>query len=45
MRKSAGVGLRVLTPMGPIRLDVGWKLDRRTGESSSQWHFGMGSYF
>ena len=45
MRKSAGVGLRVLTPMGPIRLDVGWKLDRRTGESSSEWHFGMGSYF
>ena len=45
MRKSAGVGLRVLTPMGPIRLDLGWKLDRRTGESSSEWHFGMGSYF
>ena len=45
MRKSAGVGLRVLTPMGPIRLDLGWKLDRKTGESSSEWHFGMGSYF
>ncbi len=45
MRKSAGVGLRVLTPMGPIRLDLGWKLDRRSGESSSEWHFGMGSYF
>ena len=45
MRKSAGLGLRVLTPMGPIRLDIGWKLDRRSGESSSQWHFGMGSYF
>ncbi len=45
MRKSAGVGLRVLTPMGPIRLDLGWKLDRRAGESSSEWHFGMGSYF
>jgi outer membrane protein insertion porin family len=45
MRKSAGVGLRVLTPMGPIRLDLGWKLDRRSGESASEWHFGMGSYF
>jgi len=45
MRKSAGIGLRVLTPMGPIRLDLGWKLDRRKGESSSEWHFGMGSYF
>jgi len=45
MRKSAGVGMRVMTPMGPIRLDIGWKLDRKPGESSSQWHFGMGSYF
>ncbi|TCK06575.1 outer membrane protein assembly factor BamA [Phorcysia thermohydrogeniphila] len=45
MRKSAGIGLRVLTPMGPIRLDLGWKLDKRAGESSSEWHFGMGSYF
>ncbi|RKQ61619.1 Beta-barrel assembly machine subunit BamA [Thermovibrio guaymasensis] len=45
MRKSAGLGIRVLTPMGPIRLDIGWKLDRKSGESSSQWHFGMGSYF
>lgn len=45
MRKSAGVGIRVLTPMGPIRLDIGWKLDRRSGESASEWHFGMGSYF
>ncbi len=45
MRKSAGLGMRVLTPMGPIRLDVGWKLDRRKGESAYQWHFGMGSYF
>jgi len=45
MRKSAGIGLRVLTPMGPIRLDLGWKLDRRKGESASEWHFGMGSYF
>lgn len=45
MRKSAGVGLRVMTPMGPIRLDLGWKLDRKSGESASEWHFGMGSYF
>ena len=45
MRKGAGVGIRVLTPIGPIRLDIGWKLDRKTGESSSEWHFGLGSYF
>ena len=45
MRKGAGIGLRVLTPMGPIRLDVGWKLDRKPGETANEWHFGLGSYF
>ncbi|MEO2068735.1 MAG: BamA/TamA family outer membrane protein, partial [Desulfurobacteriaceae bacterium] len=45
MRKGAGIGLRVLTPMGPIRLDIGWKLDKKPGESANEWHFGLGSYF
>jgi outer membrane protein assembly factor BamA len=26
MRYSVGLGLRVGTPIGPIRLDYGWKL-------------------
>src|SRR5262249_9197273 len=32
-RRSAGPGLRYVTPIGPITLEYGFKLDRRTGES------------
>jgi outer membrane translocation and assembly module TamA len=30
LRASAGVGFRYRSPVGPIRLDLGVKLDRRT---------------
>jgi len=45
LRKSAGLGLRYVTPIGPIALDNGWKLDRRDGESESEWHFTIGAVF
>jgi len=45
LRESAGLGLRYVTPVGPIALDYGWKLDRREGESASEWHFTIGSVF
>ncbi len=45
LRKTAGLGLRYVTPVGPIALDYGWKLDRRTGETGSEWHFTIGSVF
>ena len=45
LREGAGIGIRVMTPMGPIRFDWGFKLDRKSGEKPSEWHFGMGSYF
>jgi outer membrane protein insertion porin family len=45
LRESAGLGLRYLTPIGPVALDYGWKLDRRNGESPSEWHFTIGAVF
>ncbi len=33
VKQGAGVGLRYLSPIGPLRVDIGWKLDREPGES------------
>jgi outer membrane protein insertion porin family len=45
LRKSSGLGLRYITPVGPIGLDYAWKLDRREGETSAEWHFTIGAVF
>ncbi|MBI5787234.1 MAG: outer membrane protein assembly factor BamA [Candidatus Schekmanbacteria bacterium] len=45
LRTGAGFGIRFYTPMGPIRLDWGYKLDRLPTESKYEWHFAMGTYF
>jgi outer membrane protein assembly factor BamA len=45
LRKTAGVGLRVRTPYLLIRLDYGFKLDRRPGESGSSLFFSIGQAF
>ena len=45
LRKTSGLGLRYLTPVGPIGLDYGWKLDRRQGETAAEWHFTIGAVF
>ena len=44
MRQAAGFGIRLLTPVGPIRLDWGFKLDRRPGESALEFGFLLGSF-
>jgi outer membrane protein insertion porin family len=45
LRKTSGLGLRYITPVGPIGLDYGWKLDPRAGESAGEWHFTIGAVF
>ncbi len=45
VRKTAGAGLRVRTPYFLLRLDYGFKLDRRTGESRGAWFFSIGQAF
>ena len=45
LRKTSGLGLRYVTPVGPIGIDYAWKLDRREGESAAEWHFTIGAVF
>lgn len=45
MKYSAGVGLRYNTPIGPIRLDLGYKLEPEPDESGSELHFTLGHTF
>jgi len=45
LRYSAGLGLRYRTPLGPIRVDWGYKLNRQAGESKSRFHITIGNAF
>ncbi len=50
LRTTAGFGIRYRSPVGPIRLDLGFKLDRRELapgrlERRSVWHISMGQAF
>ena len=45
VRWGAGIGVRVLTPVGPLRLEYGWKLDREAGESPGQLFLSFGNPF
>jgi outer membrane protein insertion porin family len=40
-----GFGVRYKSPIGPIRLDLGFKLDRRESERRSVLHFSIGQAF
>ena len=50
LRFSSGVGFRYRSPIGPLRIDWGWKLSTRlvlTGgrERSNIWHISLGQAF
>jgi len=44
LRRSVGFGIRFLTPVGPVRMDWGFKLDRRPGERLVELGFLLGAF-
>lgn len=45
LRASYGAGIRYGTPVGPLRIDYGQKINRRPGESPGELHFNIGHTF
>ncbi len=45
VRWGAGVGLRYASPIGPLRLEIGWKLDRQPFEGAYQAFVSLGNAF
>jgi outer membrane protein insertion porin family len=45
LRYTTGAGLRWISPIGPVRIEWGYNLDRRPGESSSKFEFAFGTFF
>jgi outer membrane protein insertion porin family len=45
MRHSWGFGVHFFSPVGPISLAYGFKLDQRSGETPSEFHFTIGGAF
>jgi outer membrane protein insertion porin family len=45
LRWAAGAGLRLRTPVGPLRVDMGYLIDRREGESRTVFHIALGHAF
>jgi outer membrane protein insertion porin family len=44
-RNTLGLGFRYRTPIGALRAEYGWKLDRQPGESGGQFYFAIGDVF
>ena len=45
LRYSAGIGIRWISPVGPLRLEWGYKLGKFTWESKSAFEFAIGTFF
>ncbi len=44
MRETAGIGIRWYSPIGPLRLEWGYVLDKKEDESPSRWEFSIGMF-
>jgi len=40
-----GIGARYTSPVGPLRFDIGFPLDRRSADEKYQIYVGFGSVF
>jgi outer membrane protein insertion porin family len=45
LRAAYGAGIRYNTPVGPLRLDYGQKINRKAGESPGELHVNIGHAF
>lgn len=43
-RDSAGFGVHYNTPVGPVNLEIAWKLDQKPGEDPFAVHLSIGSF-
>ena len=40
-----GFGVRINTPIAPLRIDLGFPVPRRPGDPLFRWHFSIGQMF
>ena len=45
LKKSVGFGIRWFSPLGPIRMEWGFNIDRKPGEDASNFNFQIGAFF
>jgi outer membrane protein insertion porin family len=45
LRYTAGTGIRWMSPIGPLRFEWGYNLNRQSGEPSSLFEFAIGPSF
>ncbi|MEC4684632.1 MAG: outer membrane protein assembly factor BamA [Nitrospirota bacterium] len=45
LRYTTGAGIRWVSPIGPIRIEYGYNIDRRDDESTGRIEFAFGSFF
>lgn len=45
LRYTSGTGIRWVSPVGPIRIEWGYNLQKKEGEKSSRFEFAFGTFF
>lgn len=45
LRYTSGLGIRWISPIGPIRIEWGYNLNKKPGEGSSKLEFTFGTFF